>query len=192
MKKILVSALLCVSALSLCAQDNRTFEPEFIGETNLLCINQNDTVSMPAEKSVGRIKSKAGASVYLFEMGAIKTRIHVEGKNAGCIAPESEQYRLVVKAANNDQDPVSFIRLVRFEIKKKERRCEIAKVSTFGGSSEGVEQQVMYNAKRYGKSSYLLSADLAPGEYGVIISNPERKDEKQLMVYCFSIPGPQL
>lgn len=163
------------------------YEPEFIGETNLLCIAGTDTVVMPLEKSRGRIKSKAGASLYLTGIGSVKTRIHVPGIASSCVAKPNCTYRLIVKAADNKQDPNSFIQLIRFESKKKERRCEIGQINTFKGSSSGIEQLVDYQAKRYGESSYLLAIDPSSGEYGVLQSNPDAKDEKVLMVYCFSI-----
>ena len=163
------------------------YEPEFIGETNLLSIAGTDTVAAPLEKSRGKIKSKAGASLYLIGIGSVKTRIHVDGVTSSCVAKPGCTYRLIVKAADNRQDPNSFIQLIRFEQKKKERRCEIGKINTFKGSSSGIEQLVDYQAKRYGESSYLLSIDPGPGEYGVLQSNPESKDEKALMVYCFTV-----
>ena len=91
------------------------------------------------------------------------------------------------RRASPRQDPNSFIQLIRFEQKKKDRRREIGKINTFKGSSSGIEQLVDYQAKRYGESSYLLSIDPGPGEYGVLQSNPESKDEKAMMVYCFTV-----
>lgn len=119
------------------------YEPEFIGETNLLCIAGTDTVVMPLEKSRGRIKSKAGASLYLTGIGSVKTRIHVPGIASSCVAKPNCTYRLIVKAADNKQDPNSFIQLIRFESKKKERRCEIGQINTFKGSSSGIEHSLI-------------------------------------------------
>lgn len=188
MKKLLT----CISLVSICmigkAQiASAPYEPEFIGETNLLCIAGTDTVVMPLEKSRGKIKSKAGASLYLTGIGSVKTRIHVDGITSSCVAKSDCTYRLIVKAADNKQDPNSFIQLIQFETKKKERRCEIGKINTFKGSSSGIDQLVAYQAKRYGESSYLLAFNPEPGEYGVMQSNPDAKDEKVLMVYCFTV-----
>lgn len=192
MKRKLFVGFCLLVVLAVCgyAQNvvSQTYEPEFIGETNLLCISENDTVAMPLEKRSGKIKSKAGASVYLTGMGAVKTRIHIEGRTSTCVAKLGYRYNLIVKAADNNQDPNSFIQLVKFEVKKKERRCEIGKVSTFGGSSSGTEGQVEYKAKRYGESSYQLFFEPpVPGEYGVFMSNPNSRDEKRIIVYCFTV-----
>lgn len=164
-----------------------SYEPEFIGETNLLCVSENDTISMPLDKENGKIKSKAGASLYLTGIGSVKTRIHVEGNTSSCIAKPGYSYSLIVRAANNDQDPNSFIQLVNFQVKAQERRCEIGKINTFKGSSSGAEGLVEYKAKRYGESSYQLFFESAPGEYGVFMSNPDGRDEKRVIVYCFTI-----
>lgn len=189
MKMLWMAALFMVAAVGVKAQDTvaAPYEPEFIGETNLLCITANDTISMPLEKSSAKIKSKAGASVYLTGIGSVKTRIHVDGVSSTCVAKPDCKYRLIVKAANNNQDPNSFIQLVKFVVKGDERRCEIGKVNTFGGTSSGTEQQVDYQAKKYGESSYLLAIEPKAGEYGVMMSNPDSRDEKRLLVYCFTV-----
>lgn len=185
MKKLIFTMMMAVSFMVCHAQD--IYEPEFIGETNLLCISGDEIVSMPLDKESAKIKSKAGASLYLTGIGSIKTRIHVEGNTSSCVAKPGCEYRLIVRSANNDQDPNSFIQLVKFEVKKNERRCEIGKINTFQGSSSGTEQLVEYKAKRYGESSYELHFYPEPGEYGVFMSNPDAKDEKRIIVYCFTI-----
>ena len=185
MRKILFTVCLLASAIVCKAQAK--YEPEFIGETNLLCIFQNDTVSMALDKESAKIKSKAGASLYLTGIGSVKTRIHVQGNTSSCIAKPDSECRLIVRSSNNDQDPNSFIQLVKFEVKRDERRCEVGKINTFKGSSAGTEQLVEYKAKRYGESSYELFFNPEPGEYGIFLSNPDSRDEKRIIVYCFTV-----
>ena len=186
MKKLFLVIGLMTSVIFCNAQS--TYEPEFIGETNLLCISGSDTISMALDKENAKIKSKAGAYLYLTGIGSVKTRIHVEGNTSSCVAKPDCAYRLVVRSANNDTDPNTFIQLIQFEVKKNERRCEIGKINTFKGSSSGTEQLIEYKAKRYGESSYLLSFDpVVPGEYGVFMSNPDARDEKRMIIYCFSV-----
>lgn len=179
--------IICWVVPAIMCNAQNTYEPEFIGETNLLCIAQNDTVSMALAKESAKIKSKAGASLYLTGIGSVKTRIHVEGNTSSCVAKPDCEYRLIVRSSNNNQDPNSFIQLVKFEIKKNERRCEIGKINTFKGSSSGTEGLVDYKAKRYGESSYELFFEPTPGEYGIFLSNPDSKDEKRIIVYCFTV-----
>ena len=63
MKKLFLVIGLMTSVIFCNAQS--TYEPEFIGETNLLCISGSDTISMALDKRNAKIKSKAGASLYL-------------------------------------------------------------------------------------------------------------------------------
>lgn len=185
MKTFFTLLFLVLFASASSAQNS--FEPEFIGETNLLCISGSDTISIPLEKKNAKIKSKAGASLYLTGIGSVKTRIHVDGNTSACIAKPECEYRLIVRCSENNQDPNSFIQLVQFEVKKNERRCEIGKINTFQGASSGTEQLVEYKAKRYGESSYELFFEPTPGEYGVFMSNPNTIDEKTIIVYCFTV-----
>lgn len=47
---------------------------------------------------------------------------------------------------------------------------------------------VDFTAKKYGESSYLIEINhLEPGEYGITVTNPNNKDEKNLIVSCFGI-----
>ena len=46
---------------------------------------------------------------------------------------------------------------------------------------------VNFNGKKYGKSSYILTFQANEGEYGVRVLNPNDKDEKVTVFYCFGI-----
>jgi hypothetical protein len=47
---------------------------------------------------------------------------------------------------------------------------------------------VPFNAKKYGVSSYLVSLNyLEPGEYGVIVLNPNVLNERQRVVATFGV-----
>lgn len=62
-----------------------------------------------------------------------------------------------------------------------------AKVNWIGNVSENNMSFVPFQAKRYGKTSYLLKIEPQDGEYGVRVLNPNERDEKVLMFYCFGI-----
>ncbi len=187
MKKCFLLLIALVSMVSANAQTLGKYEPEFIGETNLLCISNGDTTCIPTEKKVAVIKAKAGASLYLTGIGSVKSRVQVDGHTSTCVGTGASVYRLVVKAADNRQDPNSFIQIMKFEVKGNKRRCVIAKVNTFGGSQSGTETLLDFQAKKYGESAYILNIPAEPGEYGLTVSNPENKTEKNLTVYCFTI-----
>lgn len=187
MKKIVLSLISLFAMTSIHAQTLGKYEPEFIGETNLLCITGTDTICIATEKKMGVVKAKAGASLYLIGIGSVKSRIQVDGATSNCVGSSTNDYRLIVKAANNNQDPNSFIQILKFEVNGNKRRCVIAKSNTFGGSQAGAEEVVTFQGKKYGSSAYLLNIPSNPGEYGVIVTDPNNKTEKNMTVYCYSI-----
>lgn len=84
---------------------------------------------------------------------------------------------------------MTIIRIFKFETKKKYRKAVISEVGTFSGAKGNDLEYVDFEAKKYGQSSYYLSITntLEPGEYGIIVTNPNNKDEKQIVVSCFGI-----
>ena len=184
--KAITFTLLCVlfSCLSLSAQD-ATNEPEFIGEAVLL---RSDKSTASLEKTTVQIKTKAGASVYLTGIGKVKTRINVEGTSARARVNASDDFRLIIRAVDNNTDPMSIISIFEMEQKGKNRRAELSSFSTFGGSSDNNLELVPFVGKKYGESSYLIKlSDIKPGEYGVIVRNPNARDEKTTIVATFGI-----
>lgn len=58
-------------------------------------------------------------------------------------------------------------------MKSKERRYQLAESGTFSKTEENSLSSIDYNAKKYGVSSYyLVMNDLTPGEYGIVIGDP--------------------
>lgn len=183
MKKVLFFALLmvlgCVSAFG---QAN---EPEFIGEVNLVTDDGKATL---LDKEAIQIKTKAGASLYIVGIGSVKSRITIKSPKAAARVKDGEPFNLIVRGDDNDSDPMAVIDLFQFEVKGKQRRAEMSKSNTFGGTSEGNMKRVKFTAKRYGKSSYILTMpSIGPGEYGVIVRNPNNRDEKSVIVACFGV-----
>lgn len=161
-------------------------EPEFIGEINL--VNDSDSIATLLEKQTVKIKTKAGASLYLFGIGSVKSRINIEGDKSNVRAKDKEPFTLIVRSIDNNSDPVSIISVFKFDIYGKARRAELSSSNTFGGVSENNLSAIKYSAKRYGKSSYALKLkNITPGEYGIIVRNPNIKDEKMVIVSCFGI-----
>ncbi|MDO4756224.1 MAG: hypothetical protein Q4A54_07770, partial [Parabacteroides sp.] len=146
MKRImLLAAFIC---MSLCMYAQQINEPQFIGE--VLLVKSNST-AIPLEKMSATIKTKAGASVYLTGIGSIKSRIHVNGAQSKVRCSQADgPIVLIVRAANNENDPNSFIRVFNFEQKSNERRAEMSKVNTFAGSSDNNFSYIEYNAEKYG------------------------------------------
>lgn len=179
-------ACLCIlaSCFSLSAQEPIN-EPEFIGEALLV---SSDNVSTQLEKTTVQIKTKAAASVYLTGIGKVKTRINVEGTQSRARAKANDDFRLIIRAVDNNTDPMSIISIFEMEIKGKNRRAELSSYSTFGGSSDNNLELVPFVGKKYGESSYMIKlSDKKPGEYGIIVRNPNSLDERTTIVATFGI-----
>ncbi len=90
--------------------------------------------------------------------------------------------RLIIRAKDNTTDPNSFISIFKFDVTKKERRYQLAESGTLSKTETNNLSSVEFKAKKYGKSSYLLLLeDLQPGEYGIVIGDPNNTNEKNSM-----------
>lgn len=175
---LILSSIVCFQAN---AQSNVTVEePEFSGQVVYVKSNTEGKI-LPKENA--QIKTKAGASLYLVGIGSVKSRIHLKGNSAATRIPSQPQTMFIVRAVDNKTDPLEIINFVKFDIKGKERRAEVAKSNSFGGESSNNLKRLDFNAKKYGQDSYLVVLDnVEPGEYGVYVTNPNEKDEKNSLI----------
>ena len=79
---------------------------------------------------------------------------------------------LVIKAKDNESDPMDLYRIVRFTGSKKDRRIQWMEFSPTLLGSEKVQKSgyVNFVAHKYGTQSYILTLpekEMIPGEYGV-------------------------
>lgn len=181
MYKILLLLVSLLISSTLMAQK---FEPKWVGEVVLLN-TEMDTVVQPTEKSLVKIKTKQSAGQLLVGIGNIRQKVYIEGAASPIQIDPTKPITLIVKCKDNESDPSSFIQIVKFEKGKKERRSELANINWLGNTSEGNMQIVPYEADIYGKSSYILTMAPQEGEFGVRILNPNDKDEKVPVFYCF-------
>ena len=143
-------------------------EPEFAEQTLLLTSDSKGTL---LTRENGTVKTKAGASLYLTGIGKVKSRLTVAGTTSKSTVQGGRTTRLIVKAKDNATDPQSFISIFKFEVKGTLSKTESNNLSS-----------VDYNAKRYGKNSYyLVLNDLEPGEYGIVIGDPNTENTKNGM-----------
>lgn len=170
---------LCIS-LSTNAQKVTVAEPEFAEETLLLV---SDSEGALLKRENGTVKTKAGASLYLTGIGKVKSRLTLAGAQSVNPAKGTSTTRLIVKARDNKTDPNSFINIFKFEIyKKKERRYLLAEAGTLSKSETNNLSSVDFKAKKYGESSYLIQMDdLEPGEYGIVLGDPDTQNTKNSM-----------
>lgn len=165
----------------------QSFEPKWAGEVVLLDIAGNDTTSVATEKANVQIKTSNSAGRLLVGIGNTRRKISIKGGQSTTQFPTGKDVVLIIKCKDNESDPSTFIQIVKFEEKKKERRAELANVNWLGNVSEGTMTLMPFEADMYGKSSYILKMPSEPGEYGVRILNPNDRDEKILLFYCFGI-----
>ncbi|MGL4851578.1 MAG: hypothetical protein ACRC3Z_02835 [Phocaeicola sp.] len=188
MKRItLFAAFLLLSiSHSLFAQEVTLAEPEFAEET-LLLLSNTEAVKLNRESS--SIKTKAGASLYLTGIGKVKSRVTLKGTQSTSKGQGGATTQLIIKAADNKTDPNSFISIFKFEIKGNERRFQVAEAGTLSKTETNNLANIEYKAKKYGESSYLiLLEELTPGEYGIILGDPNNANTKNgLKVTTFSV-----
>ena len=179
MKKIILLLFCAIFTNSIIAQV-RVSEPEFAEQIALLT---SDTTSVILERENGYLKTKAGASLYLVGIGKIKSRITIDGAKSISKVLGLKNTRLIIKAEDNKTDPKSFIDIFKFDVyKNKERRYQIAEAGTLSAAKSNNLSSIDYVAKKYGETSYLiLLADLTPGEYGIILGDPNKENTKNNM-----------
>lgn len=151
-------------------------EPEFADQI-LLLVNDNKGVLLSREN--GTVKAKAGASLYLVGIGKVKSRLTLPGKMSTSKVKGGATTRLIIKAKDNETDPRSFVSIMKFEVTGKERRYQLFETGTLSKTESNNLSSVDFNAKKYGKSSYyVVLEDLKPGEYGIVLGDPNNTTEK--------------
>lgn len=183
MRNFIIIALISIAGLCMQAQ---SFEPKWVGEVIVLQgLADADTVAVPTEKAIARIKTSASAGLILTGIGNVTTKVSIKEGWSTTQIDSNEPIYLVVRCKDNDIDPSTFIQVVKFEEKKRERKAELAKQNWLGNVTEGNLRYVPYEADRYGKNSYILKIQPIEGEFGVRVLNPEDVDEKANLFYCF-------
>jgi hypothetical protein len=184
MKKILFT-IVCFISVCLFSYAQEVEEPDFTGE--VLLVKNGESVGI-LEKNTVKVKTKAGASLYLTGIGSVKSRITVDGCCAKTVVKSSDDFKFVIKAVDNNTDPLAVISIFKFEEKKNERRAEMSSVNTFGGGSSNNLNYVAFSAKKYGTSSYIVTLnEKQAGQYGITVRNPNALDEKNLIVASFAV-----
>lgn len=183
MKRLIIYVMAVCFAMAGYAQ---RFEPKWAGEVVALQID-TDTIATPTEKSNVQIKTSQSAGQILVGIGNIRQKIVIKGGQSAVQLDPEKPTCLIVRWKDNEFDPASFIQLVKFEEKKKERKAEIANVNWLGTVTEGDMKYVPFTAERYGNKSYIIFFQPEEGEYGVRVLNPDNQDEQQIIFNCFGI-----
>ncbi len=101
-----------------------------------------------------------------------------QGRSSSYSVAIDGDLRFIIRAEDNNTNPVDIYRIVRLNTSKKERRVQWFEYSsTLLGSSEAEKNgYVSFKGKRFGESSYLISipaSQLKPGQYAIFLTNVE-------------------
>ena len=183
MRKILLFAAMSFLGMSVYSQT--TVEPEFIGECMLLKPDQSTVL---LEKHMTQTLSAMNAGMIITGFGSMKSKLQIEGCCSTTKLKSGDDIQFIVRAVDNNTDPMAIIKIFEFDSSKKFRRAELASVNTFGTTKTNKLHYLNFSGKKYGQNSYLISLkDKPPGEYGITVTNPNALDEKSTIIATFSI-----
>lgn len=171
--------LFCFYSFSLTAQE---MEPNFIGEVYLLN-EKGEYVQLDKETGVYT------RGISLIENSWNVLSLEIAGNRAQTRITQPT-IKLVVRAAENNSDPLSIITIYRLNVKKKKRTTVLSENNkgTLMKSRTHTKNHISFSGKKYGNSSYLLIInDITPGEYGIVVANPNNKDANKVIVSCFGV-----
>lgn len=178
-------------------------EPEFI---NSYCIMTSDDSFESLPREIGTIKRHqnivsnatggvGNVSSSVTTAGALAGTkgmdIVLEGGHSSYVVPKDmKTISLVIKAKDNELDPMGLYRIVRFNASKKDRRIQWMDFSPALLGSEKVQKSgyVNFVAHKYGEQSYTLTfpeKEMIPGEYGIFLS---AVNGTTIPIGTFSIP----
>lgn len=186
MKKTLSLLLLtCCTYWSVSAQSPAIAEPDFIGEVITIL---PDSTTVQLEKENIMMRTRANASAVIFGIGKAKTKLIIENPSASVRLSKDTDITFIVRAVDNNSDPISIINIFCFEATGKRRIAEVASASSFGSIKADKLDRLDYKAKKFGNSSYLITLSEKPvGEFGITVQNPNHTDQKSIIVSTFAI-----
>ena len=124
--------------------------------------------TMTTASGVSQMADAAGSLA-----GANDMDIVFEGGHSSYVVPKDmKTISLVIKAKDNESDPMELYRIVRFNASKKDRRIQWMEFSPTLLGSEKAQKSGYINfiAHKYGSQSYILTFpenEMIPGEYGI-------------------------
>ncbi len=184
MKIIKISIFILTSILfSVLPTHGQNKDPEFVGDTYLL---KADSSHVDLDKEFGNYTS--GVSWSSNSWNALS--LEIAGGKAQTRFSTSEKLQLVVRAVDNNSDPLTIITIYKFKAKKNTRSVVLSEDNsgTLMKSRTNSNDMILFSGKKYGTSSYLIILrTLKAGEYGIVVSNPNSKDQKRTIVSCFGI-----
>ena len=184
MKKLLCGLFILISYTSFAQETIK--EPEFAGEVFIL---QPDGTHVKLEKENAKIKSKSGLSLIVTGYGTVKVKLNIKGCCSNSNISSEGELKMIVRAIDNNMDPLDIIQVFKLEQKKSKRSAELASYGSFNGSSENNLDNLAFNAEKYGENSYLLTINNFERnrEYGIIVKNNNMPIQATTFVSTFAI-----
>ena len=182
---VFIVLALCLSLISSFAQNVK--EPDFIGEIYLLT---SDSTFISLQKTAATIQAKSNGLSMLVPLATqVKSHMVIKGSKAETrIKKDDNPVQLIVRCKNNDYEATNIISLLPFEVKKKERRYLMNKVSILGGSSVESMEGLPFKFEKYGESSYkIILENMEVGEYGIMVSEGDNSPSSFFGFRCFGI-----
>ena len=161
-----------------------------LGSAVGLSANSSKTVLSGVKASMTAMSVSDVADAASALTGAVGMDIIFSGKASSFNYKKNGQdIRILIKAENNEYDPHSLYRLVKFSTTKKERRIQWLQIDS-GVIDEDAKNKgyIPFHAEKYGKQSYLLTIPyscIEKGEYGIVFMGAE--SVQHIPVATFSI-----
>lgn len=187
MKKLLFLTFLVIFTANFKLSAQNIKEPDFIGECLLI---KSDNTTELLEKHLTQNRTVNSTGLMLTGIGKRRTQLQIPGCCSSITINKNEKIKLIVKNIDNLSDPISIIKIFQFEKKRKFRRTEMNSTSNFGTQKSNNFKNISFTAEKFGESSYLVKINpnnIEPGQYGIVVTNPNSLDEKQIVVSTFSV-----
>jgi hypothetical protein len=185
--KFVMSLIFFVTALSMDAQNINITEPEFVGQAILINIDEK-----PEVLESSRLQVDSDLKLFSFKTN-YKFWLEIQGCCSKTILNKSNTpIKFIVKAENNNQDPTALYQIVKLEKDKTKRKLLVSTMS-LKGAKTNQESFINFYGKKFGSTSYLLSASIAePGEYGLVLGSIMEAQARSQMgspstIFTFSV-----
>jgi hypothetical protein len=179
---ITLSLMLSLTISNLKAQ---VVEPDFIGEAFVL---NNDSTTVSLDKEIADFSS--GTSWSSNSWNALSLEIRGGYSQTRFLPSYNVPLKIVVRAVDNNSDPLAIVSIIKFKARPSKRSVVLSvdNSGTFMNSRTNSNDIIRFNGKKFGKTSYIIELkNLESGEYGIIVSNPNGRDQKRTVVSCFGI-----
>lgn len=158
------------------AHAQKMTEPEYIGQVNYINADSTTTL-METEPASMNTKNNGLSFVPVAGMflGKGQAFIAVKGTKSMTKLP-AKGIKFLVRVKDNDEDPKGQVGIIKFDVKKKERRYLMAEAGLVSGVKDKISlNDFKYEVKRFGEKSYLIEVgDLKPGEYAITTGDHKR------------------